>query len=101
MSICKLRKLDDAHFVLEGVLDFASVPELLRLDGNLFKAADAIQIDLQGVTQSNSAGLALLLEWLAKAKKLNKQLSFHNIPQQLLQIAGLSDLDDFLLAGAR
>ncbi len=52
-----------------------------------------ICIDLEKVTVADSAGLALMIEWIKHSKLLNSKLRFKNIPQQLFTLAKLSDLD--------
>jgi phospholipid transport system transporter-binding protein len=45
------------------------------------------------VTASDSAGLALLIEWLSVAKSAGRTLRFDNVPSQLRQLARLSDVE--------
>ncbi len=71
---------------LSGKLDFQSVAELLASDQSWLNDVD-ININLADISHSNSAGLALLLEWLKKARQKNIQIKFHNVPEQLLVIA--------------
>jgi phospholipid transport system transporter-binding protein len=54
-------------------------------------------IDLAGVTASDSAGLALLIEWLSVAKGAGRALRFENIPSQLQQLARLSEVEELLV----
>jgi phospholipid transport system transporter-binding protein len=56
-------------------------------------------IDLAGVTASDSAGLALLIEWLSVAKSAGRSLRFENIPSQLQQLARLSEVEELLVSG--
>ncbi len=56
----------------------------------------AIEIDLKGVTRADSAGLALLVEWLRAAERAGKSISFVNVPVQLSSIARISGLDEIL-----
>lgn len=96
MSEAHLKALDDKHFELSGVLDFQSVPKLWRVGHALFEAGHELHVDLGGVSHSNSAGLALLVEWLRFAEKREKSLRYHNIPPQMLAIARVSDLEKVL-----
>ena len=57
----------------------------------------AAVIDLSSVTASDSAGLALLIEWLSVAKAANHPLRFENIPSQLQQLARLSEVEELLV----
>jgi len=53
-------------------------------------------IDLSGVTRSNSAGLALLIEWLATARRSGHVVTFHHIPDALRQLAGVCQVDGLI-----
>ena len=50
-------------------------------------------IDLVEVNLVDSAGLALLIEWIKQSKQSAATLTFKNIPNQLITLAALSDID--------
>jgi phospholipid transport system transporter-binding protein len=79
-----------------GLLEFATVAALLPLGSAAICEGRAPVIDLAAVTGSDSAGLALLIEWLSVAKAAGRALSYENIPSQLHQLARLSDLDSLI-----
>jgi phospholipid transport system transporter-binding protein len=54
---------------------------------------------LSGVNDSDSSGLALLIEWLSVAKAGSRSLKYENIPAQLRQLARLSEVEELLTAG--
>ncbi|WP_295585460.1 lipid asymmetry maintenance protein MlaB [uncultured Lamprocystis sp.] len=81
---------------VEGVMDFASVAALLVAGDALLKRGGDLVIDLGGVTSANSAGLALLLEWLDLARSRRITLSYLNLPDSLARIAELSNLQSLL-----
>ncbi|EXJ16373.1 hypothetical protein D779_0307 [Imhoffiella purpurea] len=58
--------------------------------------ADTLVIDLAEVDSANSAGLALLLEWLDVARARDIHLSYANVPDSLRRIAAFSNLQDVL-----
>lgn len=81
-----------------GELSFATVKDVLLQSNDVFKsAADTFSIDLSAVTRSDSAGVALLVDWMRTAKKRNKKIVFHHIPSQMLAIAGASGIDELLV----
>ena len=82
-----------------GSLHFATVGALLPVGIAAIEAGRAAIIDLAGVTASDSAGLALLIEWLSVARGAHRGLHYENIPSQLYQLARLSEVDELLLAG--
>ncbi|MFP4132090.1 MAG: STAS domain-containing protein [Thiohalospira sp.] len=75
---------------LSGPLTFATVPELARME------APGGEVDLGGVTRADSAGLALLLDWLAGARRSAIPLEFHHLPAQLDAIARVSGIVEVL-----
>ena len=76
-----------------GALEFATVAKLLPLGTAAIESGHAAVIDLAGVTDSDSSGLALLIEWLSVAKESRRSLSYENMPAQLHQLAGLSEVE--------
>lgn len=76
-----------------GSLEFASVAALLPLGTAAIEAGHAAVIDLADVTDGDSAGLALLIEWLSVAKEARRPLRYENMPAQLRQLAGLSEVE--------
>jgi phospholipid transport system transporter-binding protein len=81
-----------------GSLDFSTVANLLRIGDAAIWAGHAATIDLSGVSDSDSSGLALLVEWLSVAKSAQRTLRYENIPAQLIQLARLSDVEELLTA---
>jgi phospholipid transport system transporter-binding protein len=82
-----------------GVLHFTTVTALLRTGSEAIANGSAAVIDLSGVKDSDSSGLALLIEWLSIARAEHKNLRYENIPAQLHQLARLSDVEELLTAG--
>lgn len=84
---------------VNGVLHFTTVTALLRSGSEAIANDRAAVIDLSGVKDSDSSGLALLIEWLSIARAEHKSLRYENIPAQLHQLARLSDVEELLTAG--
>lgn len=77
-----------------GALTFETVPGLFQNSSSWFAGAGDLTIDLAQVERIDSAGLALLIEWLRHARVANRTLRFANIPAQvqtLIRINGLQD----------
>ena len=87
--------------MLRGVLGFETATDVLAASKPLFADHAVLKIDLSGVTQGDSAGLALLLEWINWAKHYRREIRYFNIPQSILAIARISEVNDLLLAGER
>ena len=95
---CGLERTGDGEFLLHGDLGFETVSTLLSCDDELFSGSGRVTVDLAGVTEVDSAGLALLLRWLAAARRLNRDISFRNVPETLKSLAMISDLEDLICA---
>ncbi|MFA7387206.1 MAG: STAS domain-containing protein [Thiohalobacteraceae bacterium] len=96
MSQASVRSGADGRLVLSGELSFDTVVRLRAQAEPLLDRADDIRIDLQDIARSDSAGLALLVEWMRSAGRRGKAIEFLNIPQQMLAIARVSSLDQVL-----
>lgn len=87
----------DGRFKVSGELTFATVTEVLGQSRRLFaEAGDSIEIELGEVTRVDSAGLALLIEWMRQARTLDKAICFFDLPEQMTAIAAASDLHAIL-----
>lgn len=73
----------DQKVIVKGELTFATVNSIWQTSLPLLKQLPNWHIDLQQVNHSDSAGLALLLEWCRLAKDSNKTVDFQHIPTQL------------------
>jgi len=91
-----LTRSSDGQFAVSGVLGFDSVTELLQQSKTLFTDANAVNIDLSAVTHADSAGLALLLDWLRYGKQHNKTVRYQNLPAQLRSLAAISEVETLL-----
>ncbi len=86
---------------LEGELSFATVPELWHATPFPPPGEGALVLDLGGVRRADSAGLALLVEWLRAARRAGRELRLRAMPEQMRAIARVSGLDRILpLEGA-
>lgn len=92
-----IQRQDDDSYLVSGELNMQSVPALLHeVEPILGRSQDDVCFDLQGITRSDSAGLALLVEWLQAARQCRRQLTFCNLPPQLRDIARVSGLEQLL-----
>jgi phospholipid transport system transporter-binding protein len=63
-------------------------------------AATSIEVDCAAVSESDSAGLAVLVNWLALAQRLGRGLRFLNLPAEIHALARISDIDEIVAAGS-
>ena len=82
------------QYTLEGCLTFASIDKQTPKSFKFLKGIDSICIDLAKVEATDSAGLALMIEWIRLSRMNRIRLSFKNIPAQLLALAKLSGFDE-------
>ena len=82
---------------VSGEMTFASVTALLDRSREAFaQAGEMIEVDLANVERVDSAGLALLIEWMRTASAEGKTIRFFGLPEQMQAIAAASDLDSIL-----
>lgn len=98
MSAVRFENDNDNVYRIIGELNMSSVPQLLKDMSVLFTGNHETRtIDLTGVSRSDSAGLALLLEWLRMAEQQHIQLNFRNLPAQMQAIIQVSGLENLIL----
>jgi phospholipid transport system transporter-binding protein len=83
-------------FRVNGALTFATARDALLLSQSVFGEPTDLNIDLSGVTNADSAGLAVLIEWYLLANRANKAIHFVGVPVQLRALAKISDVDELL-----
>ncbi len=89
---------DSGRFRLVGELSFVSVQTALKKTAVFFDLPAAKMVfDLAGITKADSAGLALLLEWLRLAGLNGVDLHYVNLPRQLLAMAHVAGVDEILI----
>lgn len=96
-NVASLAVQADERMTVKGVLDFDTVGALLSSGSEAIRAGKAAVVDLGEVSASDSAGLALLIEWLSVAKDAQHPLRYERVPSQLQQLARLSEVEDLLL----
>ena len=89
----RVERQEDGRVMVAGDLNFETVPIIRQQGQALFANCSAIDVDLSGVVRSNSAGLALLIEWMRFAKSNNQTITFHHLPSQMQDIASVCGID--------
>ena len=95
---CSVEIANDGRIEVRGELSFATVPGVRADALRLFSKVRSVHVDLAGVTGADSAGLALLIEWMRESRRLQHNAHFSHVPDALRVIAELSDVDDLLPA---
>ena len=86
---------DGARMALSGPVTLANAAQVLE-EGRQHLQDGVQSVDLAGVTELDSALLALLLAWVREAKSRNRELALANPPQALRTIARLYGVDTLL-----
>jgi len=99
MAEVKLVDYGAGRWLLQCELDFQSVAAVLQHAGARMQREAHVEVDLKDVSRADSAGLALLVEWLREAENADNEIVFINVPDQLLSIARVCGLDEILSLG--
>jgi phospholipid transport system transporter-binding protein len=89
----EIREVQKGTYALHGAFTYDFVPALWRAGPKFTSEISSVTLDLQGVTRTDSAGLALMIQWLREANRHGIRIQFLNVPRQLLAIAEVSHLD--------
>jgi phospholipid transport system transporter-binding protein len=90
-----ISEVTSGHILVTGELTFASARDARQLGVLVLEGsrADRLVIDCGGVTRADSAGLAVLLDWLAWGRRKPRPVSLENLPPSLLAVARISEVD--------
>jgi phospholipid transport system transporter-binding protein len=86
--------------VVTGELTFATAREARQVGLLVLESsrAERLLVDCAAVTRADSAGLAVLLDWLAWGRRRSRPLALQNLPASLITIARISEVDGLLTA---
>jgi phospholipid transport system transporter-binding protein len=92
---------DGGRFRLAGCFGFETAAAVLARGDSLFGTHPVVELDLSGVTDADSAGLAVLLAWIERARRRGQSLRYVGMPPQLAGIARITDVEPLLHAAER
>ena len=101
MSEFMIEDLGGGKFAVSGDMTFDTAEKILRASENLFDEHTQILVDLSEITASDSAGLALLLEWVTWANHSVREIRFAKMPEKILAIARTTEVEPLLTRGER
>ena len=96
MNGARIEVGEGGRLSVNGDLTFISVPGVIRDGEHLIGQGATVSLDLSGVQRADSAGVALLVEWMRVAARREATLTLLNMPAQMLAIARVSGLDSIL-----
>ena len=101
MSDFTLKDFGEGRFSLSGRMTFDTAGDILRKSEDLFEPHTLLEIDLSGITHTDSAGLALLLEWITWANHTVREIRFEGMPEKINAIARTTEVESLLSRGER
>ena len=101
MSGYELIDQGEGRFALNGSMTFSTAGEILKDSERPFEDHTQIEVDLSGVTRTDSAGLALLLEWITWANHTVREIRFVGVPDKIDAIARVTEVEGLLTRGER
>ncbi|HXQ64876.1 MAG TPA: STAS domain-containing protein [Steroidobacteraceae bacterium] len=84
------------HFRLGGVLNFDTARAVLDKGTAAFGEQQRVSLALSGITHADSAGLAVLLTWIGRARRAGRAISYTALPVQLSRIARVCGVESLL-----
>jgi phospholipid transport system transporter-binding protein len=101
VSDFELTDLGAGRFALSGDMTFDTAGQILRQSEEPFEEHTRIEVDLSGVEDTDSAGLALLLEWITWANHTVREIRFLEMPEKIRAIARTTEVEHLLKRGER
>jgi len=94
-----LEDAGDSRCRLRGSLTFATATAAHALGLSRIAALAANvehEFDCSGISEADSAGLAVLIEWKAAAGKRGATLRYSSLPESIARLARISDVERLL-----
>lgn len=95
--MAQVEQIASGSYKVTGILDFSTVTALLTQIQTLSGLEREMTLDFSGLEKTNSAGLALLMELLANARKEGRTVHFSGIPETLMDLARMSSVEQLLV----
>jgi phospholipid transport system transporter-binding protein len=85
----------------QGALTFASASRAreLGLAALTGAPAGALEFDCGAIAAADSAGLAVLIDWLGYARAHGRTLHYRQLPQGIAALARISEVEELLARG--
>jgi phospholipid transport system transporter-binding protein len=96
MPALDIKQGGDGQFLLSGILNRDTVMNNWSLRDKGFAQETQVTLDLAGVSQVDTAGLAWLVNLVAECRSLKIPLKLSNVPTTLVKLAKISDVEALL-----
>lgn len=95
-SKASINLVNERLLQVAGDINFMTAVTLWNHSVPLLAKCKDLTFDFSQVADSNSAALALLLEWLKYAKRERKTICFQHLPAKMLSVARVAGIDKLL-----
>jgi phospholipid transport system transporter-binding protein len=97
----RLETTAQGRVAVEGPLTFATARSARALARPILAArgSSPLEFDCARITASDSAGLAVLLDWLRTARRAGRPLRYSHLPEGLVALARISEVEELLTRG--
>jgi phospholipid transport system transporter-binding protein len=97
-SDASVERRGPAEFAVAGSLTFGTATEVHArgLAALSRESAARIEMDCSGIVAADSAGLAVLIDWLGCVAREGRELRYRGLPDPLLALARISEVDALL-----
>ena len=82
-------------WIMKGDITLIQVPNILKLTSD-YNWRNSVLIDLIQVEEVDTSLIGLIFNWKKQAKKYNKSIKIKNIPSNLLSLAKLYGVEEFI-----
>lgn len=96
MGDFQINDLGAGRFSLSGSITFETADRVLKASKAVFGKQADFELDCSGVTEADSAGLALLLEWKAWARRHRASIRYLGLPKSIVAIARTTGVEDLI-----
>ncbi len=89
-------EVKNSIITVDGIVNFNNVVLVWQRGITMIGALENIKVNLKGLLQCDSSGLALFVEWVRTAKEQNKKIVFTDVPNFVQDISRVYGLDGVL-----
>ena len=93
---CRLERGEPGHWRVSGDLGLETAAGILAEGEKAFAATSRAEVDLSGVSDADSAGLAVLIEWVRGARLAGRAITVHGLPSRLAELARIGGVAELL-----
>jgi len=95
-AACRLEQREPGHWSISGDFGLETAAAMLASGESAFAGVPAAAVDLSGITDADSAGLAVLIEWVRTARQSGRRIEFSGLPPRLAELARIGGVAEIL-----